>query len=145
MSKIYEARMAIVTARKTFEEAKEREWDELSARLRIALEDAVFAAKDAGQSIAAIARDYGTTDRGTIYRILARRADTVNEKAVGVWREPTNANIINIRVGDETVQFSWDGEFHCAWMFHGNFNPDSALVAELRKENNAYAAQIEAI
>jgi len=142
MSKIYDARMAIVTARKTFEEVKEREWDELSARLRIALEDAVFAAKDAGQSIAAIARDYGTTDRGTIYRILARRADTAEPSAANVTR---NGDIYSITVGNETVQFSWDEEFHYAWMFHGTFNPDSALVEELRKENNAYTAQIEAI
>lgn len=135
--------MAIMTARKTFDEAKEREWGELSARLRIALEDAVFQAKDAGTSVAAIARDYGTTDRGTIYRILARRAETVSEgNAANVTR---SGDFYSITVGNETVLVEWDFDYHAALMFHGNFNPDSALVAELRKENNAYAAQIEAI
>ena len=145
MSKIYDARMAIVTARKTFDDAKEREWEELSARLRIALEDAVYSAKDSGMSVAAIAREYGTQDRGTIYRILARRADATENAATAANVEHVDNDQYRITVGNERVEFSWDFDYHAVLMFHGNFNPNSPLVAELRKENNAYAAQIEAI
>ena len=144
MSKIYDARMAIVTARKTFDDAKEREWEELSARLRIALEDAVYSAKDSGMSVAAIAREYGTQDRGTIYRILARRADAT-ENAATAANVTRNGDFYSVTVGNETVLVEWDFDYHAVLMFHGDFNPNSPLVAELRKENNAYAAQIEAI
>lgn len=144
-TRLARARHAVKLAETEFNARKRREWEDLSARLRMEVEDAVIELRDAGVSIREIGEQYGTKDRATIYRILNKRAAqtavTTSPETVTVTKED---DVYTLTVGDETVSFEWDDEFHNVLMFL-DFDPSSALVAELRKENNAYAAQIEAI
>lgn len=70
---ILDAKMRMGRLRAEFEARKEREWAEINARAQADLDDAVWRAKNEdGLSVYAIAKMYGTTNRNTIYNILAR-------------------------------------------------------------------------
>ena len=76
MHPITTARTERATLRSRFEIAKEAEWREHSREADAKIAAAVYAARQAGHSISAIARWYGTSNRGTIYSILRGLAGT---------------------------------------------------------------------
>lgn len=86
---ILDAKMRLSRLRAEFDARKEREWAEVQARAQAALEDAVWSAKhEHGKSVYAIAQDYGTTNRNTIYAIL-QRAEAAREILKTDEPEPT--------------------------------------------------------
>jgi len=78
VSPITKARLFEKTLRFEFEREKEIEWAARSASARTAIEQAIWAARDAGVPVTKIAEEYGTKDRGTIYDILNKKATLVN-------------------------------------------------------------------
>lgn len=70
---IESARRTLLTLRLDFEKRKREEWDTLNKRLQDDLDHAIWDAHDAGESVAAIAREYGTQSRSTIYAYLKHR------------------------------------------------------------------------
>ena len=71
-TRVSRARAAEKLLRAKFEIAKEEEWQTLSRAARAEVEHAVWEAALSGLSTAQIAREYGTTNRGTIYAIIRR-------------------------------------------------------------------------
>lgn len=68
---VRKARADLLTLKAEFEARKAREWEDVQARARIALEDAVWNARHVeGRSVYEIAQMYGTTNRNTIYDLL---------------------------------------------------------------------------
>lgn len=78
VSPITKARLFEKTLRFEFEREKEIEWAVRSAGARTAIEQAIWAARDAGVPVTKIAEEYGTKDRGTIYDILNKKATLVS-------------------------------------------------------------------
>lgn len=87
-SEITKARAAEKMLRATFETAKEREWRQVSAAAHARTVDAVWAARQSGVSVAQIAREYGTTSRGTIYDLLKER-EAYTDLTTSIPTEPT--------------------------------------------------------
>lgn len=70
---ILAAKVRLATIRSDFEAKKAQEWIEIKARAQTELDEAVWHARHVeGMSVYAIAQHYGTTNRKTIYDILAR-------------------------------------------------------------------------
>jgi hypothetical protein len=147
MADLRELRDQYRNLRSAFEREMEIEFARRSAVLNDKIDTEVWRLRDSGISIAKIGNLYGSKNYGTIKEILDRRP-TNEEKA------EENAKAVVTRIADgryivslngEDVDVEWDFDYHAALMFHGTFDSYSPLVIELRKENNAYAAQIEAI
>lgn len=75
MTEIQDAKKRLFSLRADFEEQKAREWAEIKAKAQVALDEAVWRARKSGKSVYAIAKEYGTTNRNTIYEILKRAQD----------------------------------------------------------------------
>lgn len=140
------ARKALATFNVEFTARMERERERQSSALRRAVDEEVWALHDAKWSISKICREYGTKDFRTVKAILDRRVVVTLDAADSEAQITRDGDhLYSITVGDETVEFEWDEESHAAVFFFGKFNANSELVKELRRENNVYAAQIEAI
>lgn len=72
MSEIQDAKRTLFNLRADFEARKAREWEEVRTKAQVALDEAVWNARKSGKSVYAIAKEYGTTNRNTIYDILKR-------------------------------------------------------------------------
>jgi len=70
---ISDARLRVDSFRHEFEERKKIEYQEASALVRLNLYQTIWNARDKGVPVSRIAQAYGTTDRATIYTIIAKR------------------------------------------------------------------------
>lgn len=98
MSEIQAAKAKLTNLRADFEARKAQEWAEIQARAQVALDDAVWRARhEQGLSVYAIAKEYGTTNRNTIYSILTRAREFHNlvqpatSDVYTAERDPNNA------------------------------------------------------
>jgi hypothetical protein len=105
-----------------------------SAELQAAIDREVYALADAGMSVSAIAREYGTSDWNTIKKILDRRVTLPVAK-----QELTVANdngVYTVSENGETVRFDVDDEFP---YFHEGGN---TALAKIIREDEAFLAKI---
>lgn len=141
-SAITAARTALKAADLEFRERKAREWDALSSRLRIALEDAVYAAKDAGASVSKIAAAYGTSDRRTILNILDKKPvqivtpeAAVNARYVGQF--------IEVQAFGERVAFKDVADFPMFDTSLTDYQANGTLATALRDDVDFYTKVLQ--
>lgn len=100
MSRITQAREAAKILRIRWEAEMEREWAKRSAVAEQAVADAVWEARQAGVSVAQIAREYGTKNRGTIYAILKE------QEALRAYTGTTDTPTLTfVPLTDDTTQY----------------------------------------
>lgn len=94
MSEIQDAKRTLFNLRADFEARKAREWEEVRTKAQVALDEAVWKARKSGKSVYAIAKEYGTTNRNTIYDILKRAENYQNLVAPAPNTETEPANYV---------------------------------------------------
>lgn len=144
MSRIRNAKENLVSAREIFEREKREEWLTLSARLETALEDAVWAGKQAGMTISALAAEYGTKDRGTIYRLLAKRDFGTHGSATGTaWT--LEDGVYSVTGMGSTLRFTVD-DVNDPWPMFITTDPgyetNTKLFNELRSPDSALLKRV---
>lgn len=77
MNALAQARANLKAFQMAFEEEKAQEYAEKSAAYRAQIDVAVWEMHDNGASISAIAQEYGTKSRNTIYEIIRRKPENL--------------------------------------------------------------------
>lgn len=125
---LQEARARMAEFDRTFKLRMAALREQESASLQAAIDREVYALADLGWSVSKIAREYGTTDWGTVKKILDRRVELPPvEQPLSVTK--IGADTYRVTENGETAEFDYSDGF--PWLINGL---GTALSAKIRDD-----------